>query len=402
MRIRKLHTEDLRFYILLSFLYAVIYIPRTFVEFPSNYRPAVQRNMGYVAETIAHGGNPYTPPYPGFYSTAGGHLHGVAGAPFIVLVESAAAPRLGVLMMGCLSLIVFHLILKEIGLSHTVSAGTTVLLSIYPQFILFHSAGNPSAADLFFGLIAVFGYLRWHSEQTGEWLITSSVASGAAVFSHFYSGVVAIGILSHYAISTSIELRQMIRTATVYATGMLPAGLLLLSYKIVFSESDPASHYFNRLLFNSFDKLYATEQVYGTAFGVLSQRFIIEVLAQHGSKSPLFGRWWMVVLATIVLAVGWWATPTGCTDPVILVLTWIGAGLLPVILIPGGVIYHDYYTWWLLLGVFAGLAWSVESLLVPAIENRNPSYLIALVFPTVLTGCLVWFSFTSWWTGLIA
>jgi len=116
--------------------------------------------MAYVAETLAQGDNPYTPPYPGFSSTAGGRLHGVAGAPFKLATDSPASPRFGVLLMGFISLLLFYSIRKEIGVRTIFASLTTVLLLIYPQFILFHTAGNPSAADLFFGLMAVFAYLR--------------------------------------------------------------------------------------------------------------------------------------------------------------------------------------------------------------------------------------------------
>lgn len=401
MQIQELRTKNMPVYILLAILYAVVYIPRTFKEFPSNYRSNVQLNMAYVAETLAQGGNPYTPPYPDFYSTAGGHLHGVAGAPFVLVIDSPAAPRLGVLSMGFVSVLLFYSILKEIGVSRTFASGTTVLLSIYPQFILFHTAGNPSAADLFFGLIAVFSYLRWRSEQTTRWLVVSSIASGAAVFSHFYSGVVAIGLLAHYTRSTSHEMYTRVRTAVVYAAGMIPAGVLLVVYKVVYSQSDSATHYFDRLIFNSFDSLHATERVFGTSFSVFSNRFVFELLSQHGDKSPMFGRWWLVVLVSIVLALGWRATPRERYDSILLVLSWIAAGSLTVFLIPGGVIYHDYYTWWLLLGVFAGIGWSFETLLFSVIEGRDPSDVVILLFPALLTGCLLWFSLTSSWTALI-
>lgn len=400
MQIREFRTTDILFYISLAILYSVVYIPRVFTEFPSAYRPSVQENMGYVAETLAQGGNPYTPPYPAFYSTAGGNLHGVAGAPFELVVDSPAAPRLGVLSMGFISLLLFYLILKEIGLSRIFAIGTTVLLSIYPQFILFHTAGNPSAADLFFGLIAVFAYLQWRSEQTGWWLVASSIASGAAVFSHFYSGVVAIGLLAHYTLSTEHEWRTRARTAVVYGAGMIPAGALLIVYKVIFSQSDPAGHYFDRLIYNSFDSLYATERVFGNSFNVFSNQFLLAVLSQHGDKSPMFGRWWMVILVSIVLALGWRATPTDQYDSILLVLTWIAAGSLTGILIPGGVMYHDYYTWWLLLGVFAGIGWSSETLLMSDGEERTLTDAVFLLFPTLLIGCLLLFSLTSPWTAL--
>lgn len=402
MHIREFRTNDILFYISLAILYSVFYIPRAFTEFPSAYRPAVQENMGYVAETLAQGGNPYTPPYPGFYSTAGGHLHGVAGALFELVVDSPVAPRLGVLSMGFISLLLFYSILKEIGLSRTFAIGTTALLSIYPQFILFHTAGNPSAADLFFGLIAVFAYLQWRSEQTGWWLVASSTASGAAVFSHFYSGVVAIGLLAHYTLSTEHKWRTRARTAVVYSAGMIPAGALLIVYKVVFSQSDPAGHYFDRLIYNSFDSLYATERVFGNSFDIFSTQFLLAVLSQHGDKSPMFGRWWMVILVSIVLALGWRATPTDQYDYILLVLTWIAAGSLTGILIPGGVIAHDYYTWWLLLGVFAGIGWSSETLLMPDSKDRTPTDAVILVFPTLLVACLLLFSLTSPWTALVS
>lgn len=401
MRIREVETNDILFYLTLIVLYSVIYTPLAFKRFPSDYRPNVQRNMGYVAETLAQGGNPYAPPYPSFYSTAGGHFHGIAGVPFELIIDSPAAPRLGVLLMGFISLLMFYLILKEIGLSKAFASGTTVLLSIYPQFILFHTAGNPSAADLFFGLIAVFAYLQWRSEQIGWWLAVSAIASGAATFSHFYSGVVAIGLFTHYIITTQHEFRTRARTAVVYGAGMIPAGGLLIVYKIVFRHSDPQTHYFNRLIYNSFDSLHATEGVFDSEFNIFSNRFIFEVLSQHGSKSPMFGRWWLVVLVSIVLVLGWRATPTEQYDSIQLVLTWITAGSLTGILIPGGVLYHDYYTWWLLVGVFAGIGWSFEMLILSVSEERNPSSGVILLFPTLLTGCLLWFSLTSPWTTLV-
>lgn len=401
MQIQGPGAKDNPFYVLLAILYAVVYIPRTFTKFPSNYRPGVQQNMAYVAETLAQGGNPYTPPYPGFYSTAGGHLHGVAGAPFVWLIDSPAAPRLGTLTMGLISLLMFYLILKEMGVSRITASVTTVLLSIYPQFILFHTAGNPSAADLFFGLIAIYAYLQWRTEMTTRWLVASSIASGAATFSHFYSGVVAVGILGHYAISTTCDLRTKVRTAAVYGAGMLPAGALLILYKFGFVRSDPASHYIDRLLFNSFDSLYATERIYGSSFSVLSNTFIYRVMLQHGEKSPIFGRWWLLVLAGVVLILGWQMTPTEHYDTRQFVLTWIAAGSLTGILIPGGILYHDYYTWWLLLGVFAGFGWSFETLLSSVNEGRDLSDAVILLFPALLTGGLLWFALTSPWTALV-
>lgn len=401
MQIQRLEMKDLSFYILLAVLYVVVYLPHVFREFPSDYRPAVQSYTSYVAETLAQGGNPYTPPYPPYYSSAGGHLQGVAGTPFVLIIDSPAAFRLGSFFMGFISLLLFYLILREIGVRRAYASATTVLLSIYPQFILFNTAGNPSAGDLFFGLIAVFAYLQWRSEDTFGWLVASSIASGAAVFSHFYAGVVAIGLLAHYTLTTSHKLRRRVRTAVVYGTGMIPAGGLLILYKIVFSGSDPNSHYFNRLIFNSFDSLYATERIDGTEFNIFSNRFILRLLNQHGDISPMFGRWWLVLLVSIVLALGWRATPTEKYDDIMLVLTWIASGSLTVLLIPGGAIYHEYYTWWLLVGVFAGIGWSFEMLLPPVSTDRNPIDVVVLIFPVLLTGLLLWFSFNSPWTTLI-
>ncbi len=401
MLIQQANLGDIQFYTIVTLLYLIIYVPRTFIKFPSDYRPAVQQNMAYVAETLAQGSIPYIPPYPDYYSTAGGHLHGVAGTPFVWLIDSPAAPRLGVFFMGLISLFLFYSILKELGVSRAVASMTTVLLLIYPIFILFHTAGNPSAADLFFGLIAVYAYLQWRSEQTTMWLVASSIASGAATFSHFYSGVVAVGLLAHYALSTTCNLRTKLRSVLVYAAGMLPAGVLLILYKFVFAQSDPASHYTDRLLINSFDSLYATERIYGAPFSVFSNDFINWVMVQHGDKSPIFGHWWLLALVGIVLALGWEKRSTDQYDSRLLVLTWITAGSLTAILIPGGVLYHAYYTWWLMIGVFAGIGLSIESLLSSVRESPDWRDVVALLFPTLLIGSLLWTSLTSRWTALM-
>jgi hypothetical protein len=229
--------------------------------------------------------------------------------------------------------------------------------------------------------------------------MASSIASGAAVFSHFYSGVVAIGLLAHYTLSTEHGWRTRARTAVVYGAGMIPAGALLIVYKVIFSQSDPASHYFDRLIFNSFDSLYATERIYGASFSVFSTDFIDRVMIQHGDKAPIFGHWLLLVLVGIALILGWQMTPTDQHNHRLFVFTWIVAGSLTGILIPGGVLYHAYYTWWLLPGVFAGIGWSFEALLLRFNEDRA---LIILFFPALLTGCLLWFSLTSPWTALVS
>jgi len=231
-----LNPKDLMVYICLEILYIVIYIPRVFRNFPSNYRSNVQRNMGYVAESLAEGVNPYTPPYPSYYSAAGGHLHGVAGAPFELLTDSPAAPRFGVLAMGFVSLLMFYTILKRLNISRPIAAGTTTLVLIYPQYILFHTAGNPSAADLFFGLAAVLTYIWWRDNESNKWLLMSSLASGAGVFNHFYSGVVAIGLVTHYLLTTVDSLSTKIRTTAIYGVTMIPAGVLLFVYKVFFNR----------------------------------------------------------------------------------------------------------------------------------------------------------------------
>jgi hypothetical protein len=42
------------------------------------------------------------------------------------------------------------------------------------------------------------------------------------------------------------------------------------------------------------------------------------------------------------------------------VWSWIFAGLIIVVILPGSVIYHDYYTWWRLMGVKAGVAVTLD------------------------------------------
>ncbi len=344
----------------MSGIYAVIYIPLMLGPYPSEYRPSVQENMRYVADTFASGGNPYTPPYPDFYSTAGGHLHGVLGAPFQFVFDFPTASRLGVVIMGWASLLLFYTILREIEVSRTSSLIMTGTLIIYPQHVLFHSVGNPSAADIFFGLTAVYTYLRWRTIQLKRWLILSSISAGLATFSHFYSGVVAIGILTHYVLTDTINKRKSLKVSAIYLSGMLPALCLLVVYKVLFAHTDPASHYFDRLIIHSFDSIYASEREFGSGFSVISLQFIMKLKGQHAGKSPIFGNWWLLVFTTATLG-SWAYNEVSNSENWKLIVTWIMAGLLIVIVIPGGVIYHDYYTWWLLIGVAAGLALSLDA-----------------------------------------
>lgn len=335
--------------------YVIIYLPLMMYSYPSFYRFGVQKNMKYVAETLAQGGNPYVPPYPEYYSTAGGHLHGVLGAPFNVVLNFPQSSRLGVFFMGLVSLIIFYFILKEIGVRNRIGLLSCSYLLIYPQYILFHTQGNPSAADIFFGLISVYAYLRWRTKSTRRWLVLSSFSAGLATFSHFYSGVVAIGIVSHYFFTTDNK-RKLVKIILGYSTGMLPALGLFINYKLLFTTQDPNSHYINRLIINSFHKVYASNP----AFPVYSFDFFVALFGQHGNKSPIFGHWYLTAVAVITIIGSSYLTDTN-KNGWLLVLNWIVAGLLIVVIIPGGVIYHDYYTWWLLIGVVAGLSMSLES-----------------------------------------
>ena len=80
---------------------------------------------------------------------------------------------------------------------------------------------------------------------------------------------------------------------------------------------------------------------------------------QHGNKSHIFGEQWMTAVLGVVLDVSKYLDFIENTWNI--VLSWLVAGLLIVVIILGGAIYHDYHTCWLLIGVFAGLALSVET-----------------------------------------
>jgi hypothetical protein len=351
-------------------------------SYPGGYRPLVQRNMKYVAETLANGVNPYTPPYPDFYSTAGGNLHGVAGAPFKLIFEFPQASRLGVFIMGLCSLIVFYFILKKIGVRSYICLTSVSFLMIYPQYILVFSQGNPAAADIFFGVISVYTYLHWRAVKSRKWIFLSSIGAGLATFSHFYSGVVGIGIILHYISTKSKQDMSSIRLVFFYAVGMLPALGLLITYKFVFSVQDPNSHYFDRLIFNSFHEVYVYEDPQGNPISMYSVEFLKAIFRQHGVKSPIFGNWWISTITTVVLSSSYIID----TDEKgwKFVSTWIFAGLLIVLLIPGGVLGHDYYTWWLLMGVIAGLSLSVESAVSSIERNFRTKRISFPIFTLVL------------------
>ncbi|WP_179231076.1 glycosyltransferase family 39 protein [Halorubrum ezzemoulense] len=386
--------------VLLSISYIVIYLPRMMEPYPSVYRRNVQRNMKYVADTLASGGNPYTPPYPDFYSTAGGNLHGVLGAPFNLIFDFPQSFRIGVVVMGWISLLVFYLILKKIGVRSYVSLFMTFACMVYPQYILFFSQGNPSAADIFFGLIAVYAYLRWRVNSVKYWLYLSSLSAGAATFSHFYSGVIVIGIISHYLFTRTYNREEFLRVNFIYFVGLLPALGLLATYKLVFVGQDPNSHYTSRLIINSFSEVYYTQTAYESGFSMYSLEFLRALLDQHGDKSPIFGYWWLTGAVGIIISLSRYL---GAVEKSIwsLILYWIMSGLLIVVIIPGGAIYHDYYTWWLLMGVFAGLALSVETAF--SIFEQKSSMkrnLLAIVIISLLLLIIIE-STTAHWQGLL-
>jgi 4-amino-4-deoxy-L-arabinose transferase-like glycosyltransferase len=353
-------------------IYAILYLPEMLGSFPRGYRPKVQMNMRYVAETIAAGGNPYTPPYPEYYSTAGGHLHGVLGAPFAFLFNFPAASRIGVLLLGIGSLILFYTILRAIDISKPASLFSTAILLLYPQYIYVHTQGNPAAADIFFGCLAVSTYLRWRADRRTLWLILSSISAGAATFSHFYAGVVAVGIITHYSLTETDHVPQVLEMGVLYSLAMIPAALLLFIYTFVFPQADPG-HYFDRLLIFSFDSVYASERVFGDSFSVFSIEFLYRVIQQHGDTSPIFGYWWLTTATAITIGVGSYLDARDSARW-LFVWSWIFAGLLIVVILPGGVIYHDYYTRWLLMGVMAGIALTLDVAYEELLKRLRTNY----------------------------
>lgn len=153
--------------------------------------------------------------------------------PFLALLGvSIEAGRIAAVVHGAGSLILVWLVARELGATRTAWLAPLLLVAAYP-FVEVTRYVRPESFELFYGLLAIYLYLRGRTRGR-SWLVTSGLSAGFA-FGLFFQGAWVIILLAIWGL---VELRCRPSQLAALAGGFVLALLPL----VAFIANDPAEY----------------------------------------------------------------------------------------------------------------------------------------------------------------